>query len=853
MGHYVCGTGLFESDRISREGSHYSLSSGFLPSLGARSNRMVKLRKFIVSPYDRRYSRAWETFLIVLVVYSAWVSPFELGFMTKAEGGLLVADNVVNGFFAIDILLTFFVAFLDRRTYLLVDEPKMIAFRYISTWFAFDVASTIPFELFASRLFRISPLASGILNMLRLWRLRRVSALFARLEKDIRFNYFWTRCAKLVCVTLFAVHCAGCFYYLLAARYYDWRRTWIGASIPNFKEKSLWIRYVTSMYWSITTLTTVGYGDLHPENTREMVFDTFYMLFNLGLTAYLIGNMTNLVVHGTSRTRKFRDTVQAASSFAQRNQLPLRLEDQMLSHLCLKFRTEGLQQQETLESLPKAIRSGISNYLFYALVDKVYLFQGVSNDFLFQLVSEMKAEYFPPREDVILHNEAPTDFYILVTGAVDLMEYKDGSLRVVGEAQMGDVFGEIGVLCYRPQTFTVRTKRLCQLLRLNRTSLMNIVQSNVEDGTIIMRNLLQHMRDMKDPSTEDVMIETESMLARGRTDLPFGVCSVASAGDDKLLEQLLQQGLDANETDHCGRTALHLAAAKGFKECVRLLLDQGADPNIKDFEGRVPLWEAMLGGHEEVKTLMFEKGARLNQSDAGLYACMAVEKNCLDTLDAIIHHGGNPALPAPLTGSTALHTAVSEGNVEAVKALLNLGADFDKPDLIGWTPRALADQQGHDEIKVLFQNVSENVDLASAIRPNVNFENVKKIHSEPFIRKYMPENGVGSSMPRRRRTNNYQNSLFGVMYGGDRMIGFWDTPGNVERLRRRVTIHGVEKERGSGKLILLPDSIEELLRIGGEKFGFSPTKVVNSEDAEVEDIEAVRDGDHLFLVRGGDG
>lgn len=62
---------------------------------------------------------------------------------------------------------------------------------------------------------------------------------------------------------------------------------------------------MTAMYWSITTLTTVGYGDLHAENTREMIFDIFYMLFNLGLTAYLIGNMTNLVVHGTSRTRRF--------------------------------------------------------------------------------------------------------------------------------------------------------------------------------------------------------------------------------------------------------------------------------------------------------------------------------------------------------------------------------------------------------------------------------------------------------------------------------------------------------------------------------------------------------------------
>jgi hypothetical protein len=31
-------------------------------------------------------------------------------------------------------------------------------------------------------------------------------------------------------------------------------------------------------------------------------------------------------------------------------------------------------------------------------------------------VTEMKAEYFPPKEDVVLENEAPTDFYIFVTG-----------------------------------------------------------------------------------------------------------------------------------------------------------------------------------------------------------------------------------------------------------------------------------------------------------------------------------------------------------------------------------------------------------------------------------------------------
>jgi potassium channel len=132
-----------------------------------------------------------------------------------------------------------------------------------------------------------------------------VKQLFTRLEKDIRFSYFWIRCARLLSVTLFLLHCAGCLYYLTADRYPDREKTWIGAVIPHFRQESLRIRYISSVYWSITTMTTVGYGDLHAENTVEMVFNIFYTLFNLGLTAYLIGNMTNLVVEGTRCTMEF--------------------------------------------------------------------------------------------------------------------------------------------------------------------------------------------------------------------------------------------------------------------------------------------------------------------------------------------------------------------------------------------------------------------------------------------------------------------------------------------------------------------------------------------------------------------
>ncbi|MBA0633021.1 hypothetical protein Godav_001677 [Gossypium davidsonii] len=106
-----------------------TVSSSILPAFGTVvDDGYSHLKKYVIVPYDQRY-RWWQTFLVVLVLYSAWASVFELAFNKTARGPLLIVDLVVDVFFAIDIVLTFFVAYLDKSTYLLVDDHKKIALR----------------------------------------------------------------------------------------------------------------------------------------------------------------------------------------------------------------------------------------------------------------------------------------------------------------------------------------------------------------------------------------------------------------------------------------------------------------------------------------------------------------------------------------------------------------------------------------------------------------------------------------------------------------------------------------------------------------------------------------------------
>jgi len=78
--------------------------------------------------------------------------------------------------------------------------------------------------------------------------------------------------------------------------------------------------------------------------------------------------------------------VRRVSTFGSANRLPPELREHMVASAQLRFHTGEVAQQQLLSDLPRALRSGIAQHLFRDTVQRCYLFRGVSDGLVVQLV-----------------------------------------------------------------------------------------------------------------------------------------------------------------------------------------------------------------------------------------------------------------------------------------------------------------------------------------------------------------------------------------------------------------------------------------------------------------------------------
>ena len=92
----------------------------------------------------------------------------------------------------------------------------------------------------------------------------------------------------------------------------------------------------------------------------------------------------------------------------------------------------------------------------------------------------------------------------------------------------------------------------------------------------------------------------------------MSIHEAAKAGNIEAVMKAIEVGLDINDVDNAGETALEIATIEGRIDIVVLLIDKGADVNFKNSSGFTALHTAAFFRHKEIVEIFIQKGADVN-------------------------------------------------------------------------------------------------------------------------------------------------------------------------------------------------------------------------------------------------
>ncbi|EQC38598.1 hypothetical protein, variant [Saprolegnia diclina VS20] len=418
---------------------------------------------FMLHPTGKLRVR-WDVVTLFLLIYTSVYTPMALAFTANIVQSdfFPMFDWIVDGFFCVDVGLNFITAFEIKG--ILESRSRHIVVHYLQSWFLIDAASAFPYTLLldhaienpSKRLRQIFQLA----KVLRVTRARRA---LRRLDYSILVRSTISSLIKFFILVMVTSHWFSCFFFGMSN---GDDTGWVAKQ--NLNASSLYAQYVSSFYWSIMTMTTVGYGDVTGQNTNERLFSIFAMINGAWIFAYGITNVVAMVSNLNSTDTQFQQKMDRINAYMEARDLPLELRSEIREFFFntrLSADSKLRNESKILGELSALLRSKIALAINDSVLNKMPFFEGADHNFLMELALSMKMVCFPPNEDVIIEGEIGEEMFFIFRGAVEVVQ-GGRQIAVLGEQQY---FGEMAILnrnCLR--IATVVTLCFCELRMLTR-------------------------------------------------------------------------------------------------------------------------------------------------------------------------------------------------------------------------------------------------------------------------------------------------------------------------------------------------------------------------------------------------
>eukprot|EP00808_Paulinella_micropora_P003384 g15498.t1 len=406
---------------------------------------------YIILP-NRPFHIVWDAVITVAIIYIVIWVPISMAFHLPFR----VLDYMIEILFITDVALRFFTAYMTE-TMLLVTDIKLIAKHYVTTYFIIDLLACYPLYFHNRANFDRRAQLARLMRLLRLFRFHRY-----RYEGDVLSEYIYSpikhrhptfyRVSKLVLILFMSAHVLGCMFILAGGHSDPDPSSWLmgdfdGTPIVTHSNYGI---YALGIYWCLTTMLTVGYGDIsagtYPElavagygdisagTYPELAVAVTTELVGVVVFTYITGIAVALVSSIDARETKFRMQMEQLGKFLHRNEFPKELQNTIRMYASLKWMQTktgaGMSLDELKPMLPRPVQHDMCYHIYSSLIEK--------SNFLTNLL-----EYFKPfalellTEFSVVRMKAGTvipngAWYIVSVGEVDTFVHgvNCGKLRV---------------------------------------------------------------------------------------------------------------------------------------------------------------------------------------------------------------------------------------------------------------------------------------------------------------------------------------------------------------------------------------------------------------------------------------